>query len=323
MMGLAILTLMVFHSSIPSFYGLKNLLEFGVDIFLFLSGFTCTLSYCKIKLNNESCSIYYKKRMWRILPPYLILYIFIYGIEYLFKDNWNWTKFFGELLMWDNLIHNSINMWYIPALLLMYSIIPIYVYSYKKWQIVLWLPFIIILFLIGMLFTEQIEILPFRMAWFRLPIFLLGVNTFLLKDKNFHLNSKSVLFYAIIAVILCWILENSHQFELKRLCYIPLVMAIVYFYDRNKLYKKVFKWIGTFSLENYLIHWYVIKLLYDYTAIPVISTVLSLPYFSLFNAHKQGLEALYASIMAIPLALIAAYSYHKILNITIYKQNSK
>lgn len=49
MMGFAILILMIFHSSIPSFYGLKNILEIGVDIFLFLGGFTCTLSYCKSK----------------------------------------------------------------------------------------------------------------------------------------------------------------------------------------------------------------------------------------------------------------------------------
>lgn len=40
MMGVVILILLVFHSSIPNFYGLKNLLEIGVDIFLFLGGFT-------------------------------------------------------------------------------------------------------------------------------------------------------------------------------------------------------------------------------------------------------------------------------------------
>lgn len=317
MMGVAILILMIFHSSIPSFYGLKNLFELGVDIFLFLGGFTCTLSYCKSKSKNQ-VGEYFKKRIWRILPPYLILYTIIYAIEYLFKDDWNWVKFFGELTMWDNLVHNSINMWYVPAILLMYILIPIYVNCYFKWKFVLWFPLVLILFVSSMSMTGKMHLLPFGMAWVRLPVFLLGVNMFLIKDKRISLNRWLILSGAFIAFIACWILDNEHLLELKRFCYIPLVIAVVYFYDKNRWCRKLFGWAGVFSYENYLMHWYILKLLYDYTAGYIVSVALSLPFLSHLNAYRLGIEALYASIIAIPLALLVASLYHKLLNKKVY-----
>lgn len=318
MMGFAILILMIFHSSIPSFYGLKNILEIGVDIFFFLGGFTCTLSYCKSKSNNK-IGLYFKKRAWRILPPYLILYTIIYVIEYLIKDDWNWIKFWGELTMWDNLVHNSINMWYVPAVLLMYILIPFYVNCYAKWKFILWLPFVVLLFVLGISLSGNIDILPFRMAWVRLPIFLLGVNLFLIKDRKYKLNKWVVLICAFIAFIICWILDYHQLITLKRLCYIPLVIATVYYYDKNRWCRKFLGWAGTFSYENYLMHWYVLHLLYDYTAEYVVSTILSLSCLSQLNTHRLGIEALYASVISYPLALVAAYLYHYFLNNTIYK----
>lgn len=316
MMGVAILILMVFHSSIPSFYGLKNLLEIGVDVFLFLGGFTCTLSYCKSKSKNQ-VGAYFKKRIWRILPPYLILYTVIYAIDYLFKDNWNWAKFFGELTMWDNLAHNSISMWYVPAILLMYALIPVYVSCYHKWKFVLWSPFVLLLFVSCMSLTGKMHVLPFQMAWVRLPVFLLGVNLFLMKDKEISLNRWVVLSCAFIA---CWKLESERILELKRLFYIPLVIAFVYFYDKNRWCKKLFGWAGVFSYENYLMHGYVLKLVYDYTAGYVVSAALSLPFLTTLDAHRLGIEALYASVISIPLALLGAFLYHKFLNKIIYSR---
>lgn len=321
LMGFAILILMIFHSSIPSFYGFKNVLEIGVDIFLFLGGFTCSLSYSKLKQNNQNPYLkYYVKRLWRILPPYLILYSFIYAIEYLFKDHYNWSKFWGELTMWDNLVHNSISMWYVPAIILMYLIIPIYIDCYRKWQSILLLPFVLIFLLMGIVWGGKMSLIPFSMFWVRLPIFLLGINTFLLRNQKIIFNNYLVLFVAFVALILCLILDNAHQLALKRLCYIPIVFAIIHFYDLNKYGSRTFRWAGSFSYENYLIHGYILKVIYDYTAGVVISKIMSLPYFSLFSAYKLGLEALYASIIALPISLIIAYSYHKLLNLTIYKK---
>lgn len=91
------------------------------------------------------------------------------------------------------------------------------------------------------------------------PYFLLGVNLFLIKDKKIRLNKWVILFCAFIAFIACWILESERSLELKRLFYIPLVVAFIYFYDKNKWNKKLFGWAGVFSYENYLMHGYVLK----------------------------------------------------------------
>lgn len=53
MMGFAILLIMLFHLALPTtLWGLKNTFEIGVDLFLFLGGFTCARSYLIYRLPN-------------------------------------------------------------------------------------------------------------------------------------------------------------------------------------------------------------------------------------------------------------------------------
>ena len=317
MMGVAILILMIFHTSIPNFGGLKNLLEIGVDIFLFLGGFTCAISYDKCGSNNFM--LYFKKRIWRILPPYLMLYCIIYAIEFLLKDNCNWSKFIGELTMWDNIVHNSINMWYVPAVLIMYFLLPLYIMAHQRWEKILWLPILIILFLSILTIFQNLEILPFQMVWIRLPIFLLGVNFFLIKDFNLRLNHSLIIITSLIAFILYLLFDYWHLEVFKRFCYIPMVIAFVYFYNLNRCFKEFFKWAGVSSYENYLSHWYIVKILYDYTAVYVVSYITSFPSLNYLCNYRLGIEILYVSVLSIPLALLFASSYHKLLNSFFYK----
>lgn len=75
--GIAILWVVLFHGKImnnvhleDSMPILNKILGFGnvgVDIFLFLSGISCVLSYQK----NPNCDHFYSKRLWRLLPFYL------------------------------------------------------------------------------------------------------------------------------------------------------------------------------------------------------------------------------------------------------------
>ena len=101
------------------------------------------------------------------------------------------------------------------------------------------------------------------MFWVRLPIFLLGVNLFLMKDIKIYLNRWLLLFFALLSFFACLYFANTSMLELQRLCYIPLVVAFVYFYSATKWFKNLFAWIGVSSYENYLMHWYIRKMLYD------------------------------------------------------------
>lgn len=83
LMGLAIICIMMFHMAVPVVLGIKPLLQIGVDLFLFLGAFTCARSYLPRHAVYYPVSQlfirYYKKRVWRVMPPFLaIVYIYIW-----------------------------------------------------------------------------------------------------------------------------------------------------------------------------------------------------------------------------------------------------
>ena len=96
----------------------------GVDIFLFLSGIGLYYSFSK----DNDVGRYMKKRMSRVLIPYLI----IGGIYFLYKDvelNNSVTKFLADISLISFLFKGNKIVWYIFAIMLCYIIFP-YVYRW-------------------------------------------------------------------------------------------------------------------------------------------------------------------------------------------------
>ena len=310
-MGLAIILIMVFHSAVPSFYGIKNLCEIGVDLFLFLGGFTCTRSYF---LTSKKIT-YYKKRLWRVLPPFLLLYIFIYGYEYLIGESWNWIGFFENITMWNNIAHNDTRMWYIPAVIFLYLVLPIYVEVCHKWKYMMWMPLMLVVALIILILTQNMGYLFFKMMWVRMPIFFLGINLYLLKDIDFKFNEKWLLILCLLFMLCAW---KEYNVELRRLCFIPIVIVIVYFFDAVKLFdiRKIFRFMGTITLELYLIHEYTQVLIYQNLTTDIINVIMP---FQFVANHSLGIQALLAVLLSWLIGILLAYGYHKSLEDTIYK----
>lgn len=312
MMGLAIILIMFFHSAVPSIWGIKNLCEIGVDLFLLLGGFTCTRSYF-FTLNKTT---YYKKRFWRILPPFLLLYFFIYGYEFLIVKPCNWTGFFENITMWNSIAHNGTRMWYVPAVLFMYLLLPIYVDICKKWKYAMWLPLVIVVTLIALILTQKLDCLFFEIAWLRMPIFLLGVNLYLLKDSKFKFDKYQLLILCILFV-LCAFVVQEYYVGLRRLFYIPIVIVMVYFFDVVKLLsiKKILKFMGAITLELYLIHEYIQVLIYQNLSAYIINIVMPSQFVA---NHSLGLQAIVAALLSWPIGILLAYWYHYSLVKTVY-----
>lgn len=76
-MGIAIISVLIYHAFcwIYNPIGAFNIGYFGVDIFLFLSGFGLSFSYEKNKIRT-----FYNNRFLRIMP----LYVFQYALPILF-----------------------------------------------------------------------------------------------------------------------------------------------------------------------------------------------------------------------------------------------
>lgn len=132
LMGLATIFIIVFHSSIyvkdiTILQSLKNIGDFGVDMFLFLSGIGLYFSYTKDRNKVK----FYKNRFIRIMPYYIpiaIVWYMFYNI--VFEGDIQRSLIdISTLGFW---IHGNMCMWYISAILVLYLITPYYIDLMKK-----------------------------------------------------------------------------------------------------------------------------------------------------------------------------------------------
>ena len=82
LMGLAILFVMLFHVSVPrtdAFFGIRRMGNIGVDMFFFLSGIGLWYSWTR----NADAMNFFKKRLLRIYPAWLILASLYYIPDFL------------------------------------------------------------------------------------------------------------------------------------------------------------------------------------------------------------------------------------------------
>lgn len=114
LMGIGIIMVMLLHFKVPIF----NYIGFvGVDIFILLSGLGCYYSFAR----NSKISDFYKKRIVRIAPCYLLItFITRY---FLMEDSiktalWRCTT----IGFWTN---SPFHEWYVPSVLLFYLMLPV------------------------------------------------------------------------------------------------------------------------------------------------------------------------------------------------------
>ena len=276
-MGLSILSIMLFHqcftSSIP-FNVFHNYGYWGVDIFLFLSGMGLVKS-----LNNNSLKIYYLHRFNRIIPSCVLCGSLKYCI-YLLYSSLAVLKDGLNLGIWSIM---SLDLWFIPAIMILYTVSPILYYLIKKWT----LPTITIItfvFLInGVLIRPKVGydwLSPIGIfAWTieRLPVFVAGMYITMKKgliDQKFRY-SFPFLFISILLVLLEKTEMTIHGIQAVRFLTLLIGMpSLIYLciIIIRKLPNKaiiVINFFGTYSLELYLVHEFIfwsLKVSYNNTS---------------------------------------------------------
>lgn len=278
LMGIAMLWTILYHVELPKLPiivdEIKSIGYGGVDIFIFLSGIGVYKS-----LTKDNCfKDFYKKRIVRIIPKYLLV-VLIFDLIMLYSRKieievalLNFTSF----NFWLNTPSNkgSFN-WYIPALLFLYLIAPLYIKLFNMCKNKEKFTFlsVILSLLCCVIVKTYLLILASRIA-----IFFIGILFgYYIKNKK-NINNLSIILFFLIMIfgfIILFVFINylNKYLWVWGLWWYPftiitpflcLFLAYMLQLIKNKAYPilRFLSFWGTNSLEIYLFHVSFILLFY-------------------------------------------------------------
>ena len=259
-MGVAMIWVFLFHSPSKILNYLPDGLYgtfisygyLGVDLFLFISAFGLCYS-----LDKNSLGKYFKNRIFRILPTFLLVLFAVHALGLI-------VEFYIPILKIDY-PHDLIDSifwytglgyffeqchyeWYIPSLLLLYTIAPVlYKMEYKK---------LLIAFVSSLVVSYVLsynEIFPYlERLYGRIPIFVLGFCFY--KGLCYNLLTGGVTVASIVLVPLYFYDKCPDTIPF---CFsVPLVLVLISKLMRVRILYVIFSFVGSISLEFYLIHCY-------------------------------------------------------------------
>lgn len=262
--GLSILWIVFYHCGLNvSSYVMQTVKSYGdcaVEIFFFMSGCCLYFSYLK----NSWPLGFYKKRLVRTLPYYLIFYGVVFTYFNLIKTP-NVGQFFLNYTMLDFWMHGLGNSpWFLAAILVFYAFYPLIfkvLFGKHKHK---WIYVTVFLVVTAVACTIlSVYFAHLRIFLYRVPIFLLGclAGKYVYEEREFKFYHGLILVaFLIVAKILFVHFNNISVF--RNLYYIPLSLTIVLIFTQvykfNTIYCNIvnipIQYIGAFSLELYLTH---------------------------------------------------------------------
>ena len=267
-MGLAILWVIAFHYSFFAKTPLSFVPErgyLGVDIFILLSSFGLCFSLKK----DDNYANFITRRLKRIIPTWWLLITVMLVINILLQKDHPHNLFqticyysgIGWWFFYNEPYGIYYYEWYIPTLLAFYFFTP-FLYKLNNKRITI----LFIASIIGAMILGHYRIAPpLSMSYFRIPTYIYGVILYKMysgqidsKTSNKYLNISSVIGITIFLYAMifrageCTVLY-SFMFSM------PLLFSI-----SNPLFvgkfNKFISFIGTLTLELYLLHIYNLPL---------------------------------------------------------------
>lgn len=275
-MGAAMLMIILFHVALPridDFYGLKRMGNLGVDIFLFLSGIGLWFSVKASPIPSQgggtffvSWAKFYWRRLKRIYPAWLIIACLYYIPRFNGSD---WIDLAGDILInWDFWLHDELTFWYIPATMMLYIFAFPFIHLIRRHPIYRWLIVVMIMWCILVQYITPIHqaVGHIEIFWSRVPVFFLGLSMGEAVQKRQTLDGQSIWMIWIMFLMTLgsgiWLEQELHgrfPLFLERMLYIPLTITTVLLLNRvfrrtPQWFNRTLAWIGSISLEAYLIH---------------------------------------------------------------------
>lgn len=260
-------------SALPSFLGgpldfISAKASIGVDIFVFLSAIGLYYS-----MERNTVSQFFRNRFRRVAIPWLVIMIPVFLVEDILLCKEGLIEILLDittLRYWvDN--DNTHTPWFVPFIVAVYIIFPLIYKAHIKTKRISTYG----LFLASILFNVVCNIYPnyiyseFTVCFARLPIFLLGVLLAeLLKSDKSVLKKPSLfstLFIASAVYVGWYFFSPSMGIDLMVGSVVAVGIIVFYAYIVKPIVcsklTKLFVFIGTVSLEVYLIHTVVLRVL--------------------------------------------------------------
>ena len=261
----------------------------GVDIFFFVSAY----SLAKNEIDNYSNFII--KRFKKIYLKFII-----FGVIAFFFNKWSFLKLLKIIFGIEFLTKGGGSfLWFIPAIMIIYILLPLYKKLDNKYKIIT--PIITIITYLILVITLSINDKTTLLIFInRIPIILLGY--YFSKLKIFEKLQKNNLLYYCVALCLTifgllfnYYLYMNHFYlsyfqDIFYVLSIPLIIGVILLLDKIKV-NKLFNYLGSITLEVYAIQmifgYYLtgklVKIINNSFLTNIISIVIVILIASLFN----------------------------------------
>lgn len=270
LMGAAMLFVILFHVSLSRddpFYGLRRCGNVGVDMFLFLSGVGLWFAWTK----QPSVRTFYRRRLLRILPTWLLVAGVFYGADYLGQCRFSTDiiDLIGDVTVnWDFWLHDELTFWYVPAIMMLYLFAPHYMRLITRHPVYRWLPLLMVVWCVMVQWVLPIHraVGHIEIFWSRVPIFFIGINMGRSVKEQRTLEG-SALWLLLLAfamtfgtsVYLEQVCHGRFPLFVERMLYIPFtvtgVLLLNYVFSRlPQCVNRFLRLVGALSLEVYLLH---------------------------------------------------------------------
>lgn len=270
LMGAAMLFIILFHVNLnrsDPFFGLRRCGNVGVDMFLFLSGVGLWFSWTK----HPSLKHFFTRRYLRIYPTWLVMACLYYIPDYLNGGGHSTSliDLIGDITVnWDFWLYDELTFWYVPAIMMLYTLAPFYMMLIQRHGDYRWLPLLLVIWCVIVQWVLPIHaaVGHLEIFWSRMPIFFIGINMGIYVQEKRRIDHHSIwLLLATFATTFatCLYLEQMRHghFPLfvERMLYIPFTITSILVL--NRVFRRMPKWfnrfcklVGALSLEAYLIH---------------------------------------------------------------------
>lgn len=276
LMGFAMIAVMLFHVGQNRHdtiaYCISRCGNVGVDMFLFLSGIGLWYSWTRISAAENgfmrSLLCFYRNRYLRVYPTWLVVACIFYIPIYMRGGDDFTGTVLNIVINWDFWEHDAWHFWFIPAIMMLYTVAPFYMALISRHGEYRWLPVAAILLCVLIQYWAPLHSAVGHIEIFfsRIPIFLIGINAgrWVREGRRFAPSAVWLIVLIFIMSAVCCInfengLRGRFPLFLERMVYIPLSISMMLLLCRlfavmPRSVNAIFTFIGTISLELYMVH---------------------------------------------------------------------